>query len=487
MLAAAIGLLVTASLPTIPSPPPAPREFRGVWVATVDHIDWPARDVVDSEKQKTELLAILDRAQHLHLNAVVLQVRPQGDALYASPYEPWSEYLTGAQGKAPVPYWDPLQFAVWEAHLRGLELHAWFNPYRVWHPAAKGRPASNYLGFTHPQWVKPYGKFQWLDPGAPGVREWSQKVIMDVVRRYDIDGVHLDDYFYPYTARDAQKHAIPFPDDASYNSYVSGGGHLDRGDWRRQNVDVFVSTLYKSIKLTKPWVKFGISPFGIYRPNVPTGIKAGVDQYAELASDPVKWLKNGWIDYLTPQLYWPIRQTAQSYPVLARWWSTQNPLHRHLWIGDFASQVSASWSPDEILNQIQITRQTPGADGTLLYSMAPLMKDSKGIDQKLLGGPFANPALVPASPWLKSSSPSAPSLSAKRSGQGTLVTMRRTSADSYRFALYLFQNGTWRFDRTLSGDQASLLTSTLGAGIKAVAVSAVDRYGNESRRVVQTL
>ncbi len=216
MLATLLGLFLMNAMRD--TPPPAPREFRGVWVATVDHIDWPPKDVIDTDKQQQSLIAILDRAQQLHLNAVILQVRPMGDALYKSPYEPWSEWLTGTQGKAPQPFWDPLEFAVFEAHLRGLELHAWFNPYRVWHPAAKSAPAANYLGYTHPNWVKSYGKFQWLDPGEKGVQDWVQNVILDVVKRYDIDGVHLDDYFYPYPQGGAS-----FPDDASWNAYLASG------------------------------------------------------------------------------------------------------------------------------------------------------------------------------------------------------------------------------------------------------------------------
>jgi uncharacterized lipoprotein YddW (UPF0748 family) len=487
MLSAVLTVLLSVLAPG--GPTPAPREFRGVWVATVDHIDWPPRDVLEPEKQRERLIAILDEAQRLHMNAVIFQVRPQADALYSSRLEPWSEYLTGAQGRAPQPFWDPLEFAVWEAHLRGLELHAWFNPYRVWHPAAKNRPASNYLGYTHPNWVRSYGKFQWMDPGEKGVQEWSQDVILDVVRRYDIDGVHLDDYFYPYTIRDAQKRSVPFPDDASYNAYIRSGGRLNRADWRRKNVDDFVSTLYHRIKETKRWVKFGISPFGIYRPGYPASIKAGVDQYAELYADPVKWLANGWCDYLTPQLYWPIAQTAQSYPVLLRWWAAQNPLHRHLWIGNFASQVSMGWRPEELLNQIHLSRITPGVTGNIMYSMAPFMKNSKGIDQKLVAGPYANPTIVPASPWLKNTPPKAPFVGVRRTQEGQLLTMKKESLDTYQWVLYLKRNGTWRFDRLLSADRAALLLApkVFGGGIQAVGVSAMDRYGNESAtRVVGT-
>jgi len=476
----AVAAALALSISALDIPPAAPREFRGVWVATVDHIDWPPKDVFDTEKQKEKLIEILDRAQQLHFNAVLLQVRPMGDALYDSPYEPWSEFLTGAQGKRPDPDWDPLAFAVWEAHQRGLELHAWFNPYRVWHPAAKGQPASTFLGNTHPDWVKHYGKFMWLDPGQPGVKEWSQKVILDVVRRYDIDGVHLDDYFYPYPVK-----GVPFPDDASWNAYLSSGGKLQRADWRRHNVDTFVETLYHRIKNVKPWVKFGISPFGIYRPGTPASIKAGVDQYDGLYADPVKWLKNGWVDYLAPQLYWPIHQTAQSYSLLANWWSSQNTLKRHVWIGNFASQLNGPWPAKELLDQIALTRRVSCEDGNIMYSMAPFMRNAKGIDQALTSGPYASLALVPTCPWLNTNPPTPPKLSVTRSGQGPLLHMKKESATTHEWALYVKKSGQWQFSRLISADQPSLLLSpsVIGVGVSKVAISALNRYGNESRRV----
>jgi len=479
MLATLLGYVLVTS-PMIEPPPAAPRAFRGAWIASIDHIDWPPRDVLSTAKQQQALINILDRAQQLHLNAVILQVRPMGDALYRSPFEPWSEWLSGTQGKAPQPYWDPLEFAVWEAHLRGLELHAWFNPYRVWHPAAKSPPASNYLGYTHPKWVRTYGKFQWLDPGERGVQDWVQNVIIDVVKRYDIDGIHIDDYFYPYPIS-----GVSFPDDASWNAYVSSGGRLNRADWRRHNVDEFVSTLYRRIKEEKSWVKFGVSPFGIYRPGVPKGIEAGVDQYNGLYADPVKWLANGWCDYMSPQLYWPIHQKPQSFPVLAHWWAEQNPLHRHLWIGHFASQVG-KWPAEEIINQIDITKTIPSETGNVLYSMAPLMKNAGGLDQKLSFGPFGEPAVSPACPWLKSSAPKAPRVSVMKSAEGDVVSLVKESADSYQWAMYIRRNGRWQFTRLYSAQQNKLLVTprTFGFGLQAMAISALDRYGNESERVV---
>jgi len=258
-------------------PPAIPREFRAAWVATVDNIDWPSSRTLTPDQQRSEMIHILDTAVSLRLNAIIFQVRPACDALYDSKLEPWSEYLTGRQGRAPSPYYDPLEFAVREAHARGIELHCWFNPYRAGHPAQRGPYALSHIRYRHPEIVKNYGRYLWLDPGEPLVQKHSLDVIRDVVRRYDIDGVHIDDYFYPYP-EDGQE----FQDQASYKRYQNGGGDLGLHDWRRQNVDHFVESAYKTIKSEKPWVKFGISPFGIYRPGIPETIKAGVDQYDEL-------------------------------------------------------------------------------------------------------------------------------------------------------------------------------------------------------------
>src|SRR5579871_3371768 len=320
------AVLVLLGLPLLPmsgnandTPPPVPREFRGVWVATVANIDWPSKPGLSTDQQKAEMLAILDKAAQLKLNAIIFQVRPGCDALYDSRLEPWSEYLTGQMGRAPDSYYDPLAFAVEEAHKRGLELHAWFNPYRARHAEAKSSISPDHVSQMHPDLVKQYGRSLWLDPGEKAVQDYSLSVILDVVRRYDIDGVHIDDYFYPYKETDAQNKVLPFPDDASWQKYVQSGGTLSRDDWRRQNVDTFIERLYKGVKEVKPWVKFGISPFGIWRPGYPAQVK-GFDAYQELNADSRKWLRNGWLDYWTPQLYWKIDQTGQSYPVLLKWW-----------------------------------------------------------------------------------------------------------------------------------------------------------------------
>ncbi len=446
-------LLMAAALNDAPK---APREFRAVWVATVDNIDWPTKRSLTTDQQKAELVRIFDRVAELNMNAVILQVRPSCDALYESKIEPWSEYLTGKQGQAPNPYYDPLQFAIDEAHKRGLELHAWFNPYRSKHPAAKGELAPNHIRITHPHLAKIYGRYFWLDPGEPQVQKRSLEVMLDVVKRYDLDGVHIDDYFYPYAEKDAQGKAIPFPDDDSYAKYGRG---LSKSDWRRKNVDDFVERLYKGIKQTKRHVKFGISPFGVYRPGIPEGIKAGIDQYEDLSADALKWFRNGWCDYFTPQLYWPIKQAPQSYPVLLKWWASQNPKGRHLWPGNYTGRVrpdGGNWPPQEILDQIEITRQTKGSTGNVHFSMKVFMENAQSLNDLLKQGPYKEKALVPASPWL-----------GERKESGEIAEAR------WR-AYYRWVGGKWvlaqvRRDKEGGGKRE-------GAGVQ----SWIDTAGNES-------
>lgn len=409
-------------------PPQVAREFRGAWIATVANIDWPSKPGLSVEEQKRELVKLLDLAVELNLNAVVLQVRPACDALYASQLEPWSPFLTGTMGQPPEPYYDPLAFAVDEAHRRGLELHAWFNPYRASHPSMKGPLSSDHISRARPELVRQYGEYLWLDPGEPGAVDHSLAVIMDVVRRYDVDGVHFDDYFYPYPVADKEGQPIDFPDDASWEKYLAGldgKQPLTRDDWRRQNVTQFLERLNAEIHHAKPWVKFGVSPFGIYRPGEPPGI-AGFDSYAKLYADSRKWLADGTVDYLSPQLYWPIEQKAQSYPVLLAWWNQQNAQHRHLWPGLFTSRVDdgskTAWAADEVVHQIEATRAQTGASGNIHFSIKALAADRGGLATKLREGLYGEPALVPGSPWLakKTPPPGQPKLSWSRDHELTL-------------------------------------------------------------------
>jgi uncharacterized lipoprotein YddW (UPF0748 family) len=336
-------------------------ELRGVWIATVNNIDWPSRRDLTVDEQKAELIRIFDRAAALELNAVFLQVRPMADAIYPATGSPWSEYLTGTMGKAPEPAYDPLAFAIEEAHARGLALHAWFNPFRARHPTSSSALAAGHLAARRPQLVRPYGKYLWLDPGDAEARDEVLAAVLDVVRRYAVDGVHLDDYFYPYP-----EDGTPFPDDATWQRYRANGGRLSRDDWRRKNINDFVQALYRSVKTLRPDVQVGISPFGIWRPRHPRQIR-GFDAYAQLYADSRLWLRNGWVDYLAPQLYWPIDRREQSFPVLLRWWMRQDRRNRGVVAGLFASK----WSAAEIERQIALTRRAK-ARGFILFSAKAL-------------------------------------------------------------------------------------------------------------------
>jgi uncharacterized lipoprotein YddW (UPF0748 family) len=392
-------------------PPPVARELRAVWVATVDNMDWPSKAGLTASEQQAELITILDRLVQLHMNAIVLQVRPAADALYQSDLEPWSEVLTGEMGRSPG--YDPLAFAVTEAHKRGLELHAWINPYRARYSLT--RPASsNHVSRTNPELVRRYGPYLWMDPGDPRVRDLTTRVVLDIVRRYDIDALHMDDYFYPYkeTVRGRE---LPFPDDATWARYRRGGGTLERDDWRRENVNQLVRQLNDAIHNVKPWVRFGISPFGIWRPGYPASVR-GLDQYSQLYADARKWLRQGWLDYFTPQLYWSVDKPEQRYDELLKWWVGENVMRRHMWPGNYTGKMllpSFQWRTSEILEQIRLTRAQPGATGNVHFSMKVFFENPDALTERLVAGPYAQPALVPATTWLDVGAPAAPTIAVR--------------------------------------------------------------------------
>lgn len=484
------------------TPPPAPREFRAAWVSTVANIDWPSRQNLSAAQQQAEAIAILDRAKALNLNAIVLQVRPSADAIYASQIEPWSEYLTGQQGKPPQPWYDPLKFWVAQAHARGIELHAWFNPYRARHNIAKSPAAPNHITRSNPAAVKTYGKFEWMDPGEESAVRQTLDVVLDVVRRYDIDGVHIDDYFYPYpieapTATGAEtaalngkaaKAELDFPDDPSWQRYLAGGGKLDRASWRRQNVNRLIEALYEGIHKEKRWVRFGISPFGLGRPDRrPPGI-VGFSQYDKLYADAETWLQNGWLDYFTPQLYWSIKQPGQAYDVLLDYWLGQNTLGRHVWPGLYTSRVGIAppakdYPPQEIIEQIAVTRSRPTAGGHVHFSMVALMENRKGLGDQLRTVSYATPALVPATPWLGKAVPEAPSVAATRKGSAVRLKLAAGKAHTL-YAVWSRYGGQWRFAVVPASrvEWDVVDDATLGAA-DLVVVSGIDRLGNESARV----
>jgi uncharacterized lipoprotein YddW (UPF0748 family) len=510
--ALAVGGLLTSCTTTRPGqapgstpvaagdlPPPAPREFRAAWVSTVANIDWPSKQNLGAAQQQAEAIAILERAKALNLNAIVLQVRPSADAIYASKIEPWSEYLTGKQGQAPQPWYDPLKFWVTEAHARGLELHAWFNPYRARHNGARSPAAPNHISRTNPAAVKSYGQYLWMDPGEEAASKQTLDVVLDVVRRYDIDGVHIDDYFYPYPVEapgaagndaaldgKAAKSELDFPDQPAWQRYVAGGGKLDRASWRRQNVNNLIEAMYKGIHAEKSWVRFGISPFGLGRPDRrPPGI-SGFSQYDKLYADAETWLQNGWLDYFTPQLYWSISQPGQAYDVLLDYWIGQNSKGRHVWPGLYTSRIGAptkQYQPQEIVQQISLTRTRAAAGGHVHFSMAVLMQNRQGINEALRASPYAGQALVPATPWLGSEAPGTPRVRAARKGGAVSLNLAPGKANTL-YAIWSRYGSEWRFAVAPASrlEWAVPDDARLGAA-NAVFVSAVDRLGNEGERV----
>lgn len=477
--------------------PSAEREFRAVWVATVSNIDWPSKPGLSPEDQQREARAILDSVVNLRMNAVIFQVRPHCDAMYYSELEPWSYYLTGQQGKAPEPFYDPLQFWVKEAHDRGLELHVWFNPYRA-HLPRGGEPTDHSIVKKRPDLAKKTGEgTYWLDLGKREVQDISFNVVMDVVRRYDIDGVHFDDYFYPYGDGD-------FPDDDSWGDYVKSGGSLSRNDWRRENVNTFIQRVYNGIKKEKRHVKFGISPFGIWRPGNPPSIQ-GFDQYDRLYADAKLWFNKGWIDYWSPQLYWPIKQVPQSFPVLLGWWTRENTQGRNLWPGMFTGRMVRDSSADEILNQIMITRGfVPEAPGHIHFSMRSFLRDSSVLGDELRRGPYRQAALVPPSPWLDDEAPLPPLMEIDAVNDTVSVTWsHHQPADVFRWVVYYQYNNSWEYTIHSKNERMWMLPAsrvvedrsrmrrgdttvpTRTERLMRVAVSAVDRVGNESELMLR--
>ena len=469
----------TASyVPSNLRPPAPPREFRGVWVATVNNIDWPSKKGLTTAEQKAEWRAILDRAAALRLNAVLFQVRPACDALYASRLEPWSEYLDGQMGQAPKPFYDPLAFAVTEAHQRGLELHAWFNPFRARHNTATAQITRDHISRTRPGLVVSYGKQMWLDPGQRETHEHSLKVILDVVRRYDIDGVHLDDYFYPYPERSADKKIMDFPDGGSWQRYQAGGGTLARDDWRRDNVNRFVRRLNDAVHAEKWWVRFSVSPFGIWRPGNPPQIK-GFDAYAALYADSRQWLASGWIDFFVPQLYWSSKEPEQSFPVLLSWWAKQNTAHRHVWPGiAVARAANPTWGAEEIVRQVKSSRDTAETRGQVYWNMSAL-RNNRGLGDALTKQVYQEAALSPGFSWLAKAPLAAPQLTCRSTGRDGLRVSWKAAAGAApaRWLVQKRTGGVWT-TQVIAGRESSLVLNTRPDYPDVIAVTGLDRANN---------
>ena len=365
-------------------------EFRAVWVASVDNIDWPTSKNLSVDAQKAAFIKLLDMHQQNGMNAVVVQIRPAGDALYPSQLEPWSEFLTGKQGKPPIPYYDPLEFMIQETHHRGLEFHAWLNPYRAVFNMKTSSVAPTHLTRLHPEWFLVYGDKKYFNPALPEVKLHTARVVKDIVARYDLDAIHMDDYFYPY--RIAGKE---FPDKESYQLYGNG---MNKENWRRSNVDSIIKLLYLTIRSTNPRVKFGISPFGIWRNKSqdPMGsdTKGGQTNYDDLYADILLWLEKGWIDYVVPQLYWERGHKLADYDVLLDWWN-QHSYGKQLFIGQgiYRAGSNAAWrNPAELPKQIEALRKYATTHGSVYFNSKVFEKNPNGWNDSLKNNYYYFPA-----------------------------------------------------------------------------------------------
>ncbi len=386
-------------------------EFRGVWVATVVNIDWPSKPGLSNELQKKEFIDLLELHQKNGMNAIIMQVRPSGDALYPSTLEPWSEFLMGKQGLPPSPFYDPLSFMITETHKRGMEFHAWINPYRAVFNTKKSSVAPNHLTKTHPNWFVEYDNKKIFNPGLPEVWQHTNRIVSDLVTRYDIDAIHLDDYFYPYKVPGKE-----FEDEAVYKKYNRG---LNKEDWRRSNCDTIIKQLSETIHRIKPGVQFGISPFGVWRNKSkdPDGsfTKAGVSNYDDLYADIMLWMRKGWVDYVIPQLYWEHGHALADYDELVNWWN-QHGNNRNLYIGHgiYRAGTTPNWrDKNEIPYQIKKLRGLSNTRGSAYFSSVTFKNNPNHWNDTLQNNYYKKPALQPTMPWLVQYNVAAPVVNKK--------------------------------------------------------------------------
>ncbi|MFT4060736.1 MAG: family 10 glycosylhydrolase [Edaphocola sp.] len=482
MLCSGIGARAAAQ--QVPAPK---RELRAVWIATVGNIDWPSKQGLSAQQQQQEFINHLNYLQSHGFNAAIVQVRPAADALYPSPYEPWSRYLSGKQGQPPFPKYDPLEFMVRECHRRNMELHAWFNPYRALVASNANPNPADHATKVHPEWIIHYGGKSYFDPGNPEAREYILKVILDVVERYDIDAVHIDDYFYPYPVA-----GKPFPDAATYKKYATGQA-LD--DWRRDNVNMFVSQLNANIKHKKNWVKFGVSPFGIWRNSNkdPEGSATrGASCYDDLYSDVRLWIDKKWLDYVAPQLYWERGHRVAAYDILLPWWKEHSG-NRQLYIGlGVYRMVDAKGLPwnnaQELLQEIDDARKLD-VDGLVFYSMSSFYKIGNELGDKLQQQYFGTIAIPPATPWPGHAKPTPPKLMIGAKNNSNWLIWNHENAPQppqEKYLVYRFEgNEKINLDDAtkilaLTQEQKFSDNETVAGKHYRYAVTAVDRLWNES-------
>jgi uncharacterized lipoprotein YddW (UPF0748 family) len=427
-----------------PQTPPLPREFRAAWVATVNNIDWPSEPGLPTRTQRDEITAHRRRLRAPRGSTrSCCRSAPPSDAFYRSRLEPWSAFLTGPAGTAP-PSRATTRSAIWldAAHGAGIDLHAWVNPFRVRHPKSIGRDAPTHLANKRPDLVRKHGPYLWLDPGAPDARDEALRVTDDLLTRYPVDGVHMDDYFYPYPRDNS-----PFPDAGTFRTHRDAHGRgLSLQDWRRANINAFIRDTAELVHTRRPGAIFTVSPFGIWRPEHPPGVK-GFDAFEGLHADSRRWLREGWIDALMPQLYWPIESQGQPFEPLLDWWRAQNGRDRHLWPGLYLTRIKPagspdrSWAPDQIVRQIETIRRAPDATGFALFSAVGITDNRRGVADRL-GTLNHAPAFVPPSPW---ATPRAPArASAARSGAALRLTPGRGGGPVRRWGIQYRSRDAWR-------------------------------------------
>lgn len=493
-------LLIAVFYSSLFSQTPPKRELRGAWIASYVNLDWPTASSQTPDQERAAFINILNTLKQTGINAVYVQIRSECDAMYPSTLEPWSTSLTGTQGTPPSPYYDPLQFMIDECRARGIEFHAWFNPYRAVNNFNNiNNFAANHIAKTKPEWLLSQGVYRILDPGIPAVRDYVIAVVMDVLRRYDVDGIHFDDYFYPYASQGGSPTPPRFNDDATFANYPNG--FAVQTDWRRNNINVLVQRTYDSIKTEKPWVKFGISPFGIWRNSSsdPSGSATnGLQSYSDIFADSKAWIQNGWVDYLMPQIYWSIGFSVANYGVLAPWWSN-NAFGRHIYTGHAAYKINvdadANWTnPSQINNQIRLNRQQANVWGSCFFRTGNILSNPLFFRDSLSQYVYTKPALLPTMSWRDNTAPQpASNLTANVTGNSVQLNWIKTPATSNeldkarQYVVYRFNSSSINLNDvtaiqfiTPNDLSAGYTDNNLTPGTYYYVVTALDRFHNES-------
>lgn len=477
---------------------PPKRELRAAWLTTFLNLDWPSTNTRSVQQVKDSVSKLLDLHKQTGINAIYFQVRNECDAVYPSLLEPWSVCVTGVQGNAPADNFDPLQFVIDECRKRGIEIHAWLNPYRAVNNFNNiGSYASNHVANTNPDWMLQQGTLRILNPGIPAVRDYIISVMMDILRRYDVDGIHYDDYFYPYPG--AGSTTTRFNDDATFAAFPRG--FTNQNDWRRDNINLFIKRSYDSIKTVKPWVKFGISPFGIWRnqsSDAAGSATNGLQSFSDVFADSKKWIEQHWVDYLTPQIYWSIGFSAANYSVLAPWWNNQ-AFGRHIYSGQavykIAVDADANWNnPSQINNQIRLNRTYNNVLGSAFFRTRFFATNPLQFRDSLKQYAYTKPALLPVMPWRDNTAPQAvTNVTATVNSNHVQLSWTKPPSTTNeldkvkQFVVYRFNNATVNLNdvnaiqQITATDQITIFNdSNLAPAVYYYVVTSLDRFHNES-------